>query len=971
MSGRLYLLDGMALLYRAHFAFIRSPIMTSDGVNTSALYGFANTLLDITKTQQPTHLAVALDTSAPTPRHEMFPAYKAQREEAPEDIISAIPQIKRLCAAMRIPVLIKDGWEADDIIGTLAKRAEAEGLDTWMVTPDKDFGQLVSEHIRIYKPGRSGGDTEILGVPEVLARWGVERIDQVIDVQGLMGDAVDNVPGIPGVGEKTATALVQAWGSIENAIANADKIKGKLQEKVKLHAEQALLSKKLVTIMTDAPVEVTFDELKCQPYDDDALKALMVEFEFNSLGKRLFGNDFQTGRSRKLASGEQGRPVHESQGVDEGAARPSSTDELPLATAAKPKTIHEVEHRYTLIQTEAERAALIADLLRQERFCFDLETTSLDPRTADIVGIAFSAGKASLLAQDASHPPPSPSAGRGDSLAADAVFVVMNKGGADVLKDFLPVFQSNAEKIGHNLKFDLSILNAHGIDVSGPFFDTMLAHSLLEPDQRHGMDYMSETYLAYTPVPISELINTAKAPAADLFDAPSASPTSMAEVNLEKLKEYAAEDADVTWQLADVLRPQLDPKGQSDVFYDIESPLLPVLVRMEANGVKIDVQALREFGVQLEKEADSMQKRIHGYVDMPFNLNSPKQLGEVLFDKLKLSDKPKKTATGQYQTNEQVLQSLNGLHPIIADILNYREVTKLKSTYVDALPEAVSPKTGRVHTTLHQLMTSTGRMASSNPNLQNIPVRSEHGKEIRKAFIAGEPGTVLISADYSQIELRVMAAISQDAAMCEAFAQGHDIHQATAAKVYGVPLDGVLPDMRRTAKMVNFGIIYGISAFGLSQRLGIPRTEAGQIIDSYFKQFPGIKAYLDNTVAEAKRKGYVQTLTGRRLYLRDINSANATVRGSAERIAMNMPIQGTSADMIKLAMVRIDAALRQGNYKAKMLLQVHDELLFEVPESEVETVRHLVIDGMKNALPLRNVPILVEAGVGHNWLEAH
>ena len=971
MSGRLYLLDGMALLYRAHFAFIRSPIMTSDGVNTSALYGFANTLLDITKTQQPTHLAVALDTSAPTPRHEMFPAYKAQREEAPEDIISAIPQIKRLCAAMRIPVLIKDGWEADDIIGTLAKRAETEGLDTWMVTPDKDFGQLVSEHIRIYKPGRSGGDTEILGVPEVLARWGVERIDQVIDVQGLMGDAVDNVPGIPGVGEKTATALVQAWGSIENAIANADKIKGKLQEKVKLHAEQALLSKKLVTIMTDAPVEVRFDELKCQPYDDDALKALMVEFEFNSLGKRLFGSDFQAGRSRKLASGEQGGPVRESQDVDEGTTRSASTDELPLAPAAKPKTIHEVEHRYTLIQTEAERAALIADLLKQERFCFDLETTSLDPRTADIVGIAFSAGKASLLAQDASHPPPSLSPGRGDALAADAVFVVINKDSAEVLKDFLPVFHSAAEKIGHNLKFDLSILNAHGIDVSGPFFDTMLAHSLLEPDQRHGMDYMSETYLAYTPVPISELINTAKAPAADLFDAPSASPTSMAEVNLEKLKEYAAEDADVTWQLADVLRPQLDPKGQSDVFYDIESPLLPVLVRMEAHGVKIDVQALREFGVQLEKEADSMQKRIHGYVDMPFNLNSPKQLGEVLFDKLKLSDKPKKTATGQYQTNEQVLQSLNGLHPIIADILNYREVTKLKSTYVDALPEAVSPKTGRVHTTLHQLMTSTGRMASSNPNLQNIPVRSEHGKEIRKAFIAGEPGTVLISADYSQIELRVMAAISQDAAMCEAFAQGHDIHQATAAKVYGVPLDGVLPDMRRTAKMVNFGIIYGISAFGLSQRLGIPRTEAGQIIDSYFKQFPGIKAYLDNTVAEAKRKGYVQTLTGRRLYLRDINSANATVRGSAERIAMNMPIQGTSADMIKLAMVRIDAALRQGNYKAKMLLQVHDELLFEVPESEVETVRHLVIDGMKNALPLRNVPILVEAGVGHNWLEAH
>ena len=933
MSGRLYLLDGMALLYRAHFAFIRSPIMTSDGVNTSALYGFANTLLDITKTQQPTHLAVALDTSAPTPRHEMFPAYKAQREEAPEDIISAIPQIKRLCAAMRIPVLIKDGWEADDIIGTLAKRAEKEGIDTWMVTPDKDFGQLVSDHIRIYKPGRSGADSEILGVPEVLARWGVDRIDQVIDVQGLMGDAVDNVPGIPGVGEKTATALIQAWGSIENVIANADKLKGKQQEKVKQFAEQALLSKKLVTIMTDAPVEVNFEELKCQSYDEDALKSLMVEFEFNALGRRLFGNDFQAGRSRKMSEEQRAKS-------DAGSGE-LFAEAAPVAPVNL-KSIKDVEHRYTLVTTKEQRAELIAELLKQERFCFDLETTGLDPRSTDIVGIAFSWAK---------H---------------EGVFVTFPA----PLSEFDAVFQSRAEKIGHNLKFDLAVLHEKGVSVAGPFFDTMLAHSLLEPDQRHGMDYMSEMYLAYTPVPISDLINTAKAaPMEDLFGAPSA-PSSMADVDLEKLKEYAAEDADVTWQLAEVLRPQLEPKGQSDVFYDIESPLLPVLVRMEAQGVKIDVQALREFGVQLEKEADAMQKRIHSYVDTPFNLNSPKQLGEVLFEKLNLSDKPKKTATGQYQTNEQVLQSLHGLHPIIADILNYREVTKLKSTYVDALPTAVSSKTGRVHTTLHQLMTSTGRLASSNPNLQNIPVRSEHGKEIRRAFIAGEPGTVLLSADYSQIELRVMAAISEDEAMMEAFAQGHDIHQATAAKVYGVPLDGVLPEMRRTAKMVNFGIIYGISAFGLSQRLGIPRSEAATIIESYFKQFPGIKSYLDRTVADAKQRGYVETLTGRRLYLRDINSANATVRGGAERVAMNMPIQGTAADMIKLAMVRVDAALRASGHKAKMLLQVHDELLFEVPEAEVEAVRALVVDGMRNALPLR-VPIVVDAGVGQNWLEAH
>ena len=932
MSGRLYLLDGMALLYRAHFAFIRSPIMTSDGVNTSALYGFANTLLDITKTQQPTHLAVALDTSAPTPRHEIFPAYKAQREEAPEDIISAIPQIKRLCAAMRIPVLIKDGWEADDIIGTLAKRAETEGIDTWMVTPDKDFGQLVSDHIRIYKPGRSGADSEILGVPEVLARWGVERIDQVIDVQGLMGDAVDNVPGIPGVGEKTATALIQAWGSIENVIANADKLKGKQQEKVKQFAEQALLSKKLVTIMTDAPVEVNFEELKCQPYDEDALKSLMVEFEFNALGRRLFGNDFQAGRGRKL--NEEQKAKTEDGGELFAEAAPVVHVNL--------KTINDVPHRYTLVTTKEQRSVLIAELLKQERFCFDLETTGLDPRSAEIVGIAFSWAK---------H---------------EGVFVTFPA----PLAEFDSVFHSRAEKIGHNLKFDLAVLHEKGVSVTGPFFDTMLAHALLEPDQRHGMDYMSEMYLGYTPVPITDLINTAKAaPMDDLFG-DSKAPTSMADVDLEKLKEYAAEDADVTWQLAEVLRPQLEPKGQSDVFYDIESPLLPVLVRMEAHGVKIDVQALREFGVQLEKQADLMQKQIHGYVDTPFNLNSPKQLGEVLFEKLKLSDKPKKTATGQYQTNEQVLQSLNGLHPIIADILSYREVTKLKSTYVDALPEAVSPKTGRVHTTLHQLMTSTGRLASSNPNLQNIPVRSDHGKEIRKAFIAGEPGCVLLSADYSQIELRVMAEISKDEAMLEAFDQGHDIHQATAAKVYGVPLDGVLPDMRRTAKMVNFGIIYGISAFGLSQRLGIPRGEAATIIESYFKQFPGIKSYLDRTVAEAKQKGYVETLTGRRLYLRDINSANATVRGGAERVAMNMPIQGTAADMIKLAMVRVDAALRASDLKARMLLQVHDELLFEVPVAEVESVRKLVVEGMKNALPLR-VPIVVDTGVGQNWLEAH
>jgi DNA polymerase-1 len=926
----------MALLYRAHFAFIRKPIMTSDGVNTSALYGFATTLLDITQAQQPTHLAVALDTSAPTPRHEMCPQYKAQREEAPEDIIRAIPQIKQLCAAMRIPVLIKDGWEADDIIGTLAKRAETEGFDTWMVTPDKDFGQLVSEHIRIYKPGRQGNEHEILGVPEVLARWGVERIDQVIDVQGLMGDAVDNVPGIPGVGEVTATKLIQQFGSIENAIARADEIKGKLQEKVKQNAALALLSKKLVTIMTDAPVDYTFDEMKCQPYDNDALKSLMTEFEFNALGRRLFGEDFKAGRGRLM-----NKEVRKEE--------PATDDLLPVE--APPvhvtlTTINDVAHQYELVTTKEQRSALIAKLMPLERYCFDLETTSLNPRDADIVGIAF-------------------------SIEKHAGWFVALQGDGRIVEEFKDLFANSAEKVGHNLKFDLSILHAHGIEVNGPFFDTMLAHCLLEPDQRHNMDYMSETYLGYTPVSIDALINLSKtAVSDDLFAVPSTAPTSMADVDLEKLKEYAAEDADVTWQLADILRPQLEPKGQGDVFYDIESPLVPVLMRMEAQGVKIDVQALREFGVQLEKEADSLQRRIHSHVDTPFNHNSPKQLGEVLFEKLKLVEKPKKTATGQYQTNEQVLQSLLGLHPIVQEILDYREVTKLKNTYVDALPAAVSSKTGRVHTTLHQLLAATGRLASSDPNLQNIPVRSEHGKEIRRAFIAGEPGWKLISADYSQIELRVMASISGDEAMIEAFKDGHDIHLATAAKVYGVALEHVLPEMRRNAKMVNFGIIYGISAFGLSQRLGIPRSEAATLIEGYFKQFPGIKRYLDETVETAKRTGYVQTLAGRRRYLRDINSGNATVRGAAERIAMNMPIQGTSADMIKLAMVRVDSALRHGGYQTRMLLQVHDELLFEAPENEVEIVKMLVVEAMRNALPLR-VPIIVDAGVGDNWLEAH
>ncbi|GAA5134513.1 DNA polymerase I [Prosthecobacter algae] len=963
MSKRLFLLDGMALLYRAHFAFIKNPIRTSDGLNTSALYGFTNTLLDIIKSWQPTHLAVVLDTSAPTPRHDIFPEYKAQREEMPEDLSMAIPQIHRLCAAMNIPLLTRDGYEADDIIGILAKRSEGKDFETYMVTPDKDFGQLVSDSVKIYKPGRQGSDVEILGVAEVCARWGIERPEQVVDILALMGDAVDNIPGIPGFGEKTATSLIQQYGSLENLIANADKLKGKQKEKVEQNVDKAILSKQLATIMHDAPLEVELDSLAVKAHDDEALKALFTEFEFNTLGKRLFGDEFKAGRGRQLA--KDAAPAATGSDL-------FSMEETTQQTSHNLRTLADTEHCYHLIRTPEERRNFITQLQGQPRFCFDLETTSLDPRDTQIVGIAFSwqanEGWFVLFPRDRAEAAAVMEEFRGvftnTAPALDVTEAPWDGGDTSTTAQLAP--GSGIEKIGHNLKFDLSVMLAHGLEVVGPFFDTMLAHSLIEPDQRHGMDYLAESMLGYTPVPITALIGTEKN---DLFS--QATMADVAEADPQKITDYAAEDADVTWQLAEKLRPLLPQHGAERVFYEIECPLLPVLTRMEHRGVAIDVQALREFGLELEKRANEMHRRIQEMAGGPFNLNSPKQLGEILFEKLKLTEKPKKTATGQYQTNEQVLQSLLGLHPIIADILEYREVTKLKNTYVDTLPGTVSKVTGRVHTTFHQLMAATGRMASSNPNLQNIPIRSDSGKEIRKAFVPGQEGWVLLSADYSQVELRVMAALSEDAAMIEAFQNGHDIHQATAARVYGVTLDGVLPEMRRTAKMVNFGIIYGISAFGLSQRLGIPRGEAATIIENYFKQFPGIHQYMEQIVKDAKRFGYVETITGRRRVIRDIASGNASVRGGAERMAMNTPIQGTAADMIKLAMINVDKAIEQAGLKTRMLLQVHDELLFEVPEAEVEQAKAIILAEMSNALPLGDVPVGVEAGTGNNWLQAH
>ncbi|MEM8954766.1 MAG: DNA polymerase I [Verrucomicrobiota bacterium] len=936
MAKRVFLLDGMALIYRAHFALIRSPIYTSGGVNSSALFGFTNTLIDLLQRHEPTHLAVAFDTSAPTKRHEMFPEYKAQRDEMPEDIAAAIPNVKRLLEAFRIPVLEKDGYEADDIIGTLAKRGEAEGKDweVFMVTPDKDFAQLVSDRIKMFKPGRRGGDEEILGEKEVCEQWGVERPEQVADILGLWGDASDNIPGIPGIGEKTAKKLVGEYGSVEGLLAHVDELKGKQKENVTNFGKQGELSKVLATIQLDVPVEWDWADLEVEALDDGAAKSLFVEFEFNSLGKRLFGDVFKAGRGHgtTASSVEDNSPGQEEEGGGQDLLLPDL------------KTIADTEHDYQLVVTPEERGVLLERLGKEKTVCFDLETSSLDPKEAIILGIAFSwkehTGSYVVVPDDEAE-------------------------GAAVLGEFRDFFvDERIEKVGHNLKFDIGVLSWRGVEIAGGMFDTMLAHTLVEPEQKHTMDVLSEAYLGYTPISISALIGDKKQEGGQL---------SMLDVTREavdKVAEYAAEDADVTWQLAELLRPKLKEKEQEKVFYEIECPLVPVLVGMEREGIKVDVGTLAAIGDELQVQIDGLRASIFEAAGEEFNLNSPKQLGEVLFDRLKLVDKPKKTKTGQYVTNEQVLTALAPYHDVVADILRYREATKLKNTYVDTLPEAVSEETGRVHTTFFQLMTATGRLASANPNLQNIPIRSEQGREIRKAFVARDERHLILSADYSQIELRVMAELSQDEAMLEAFREGLDIHTATAARVYGTEVDEVLPEMRRNAKMVNFGIIYGISAFGLSQRLGIARGEAAQIIDEYFKQYPGVKAYMERCVEEARLNGYVETITGRRRYLRDIESRNANIRNAAERTAINTPIQGTAADMIKIAMRKVAWGLEDGGLETRMILQVHDELVFDMLKEEEEAVVEVVMEGMRTAIPM-GVPIVVETGTGENWLQAH
>ncbi len=929
MTKKLFLIDGMAIVYRAYFGLIRNPRINSKGENVSAVFGFINTLLDIMHTYEPTHIAVAFDTHGPTFRHEEYPEYKATRDETPEGIRTAVPHIRNLLQAFNIPVLEYPGFEADDVIGTLARTAEKEGFVTYMVTPDKDYAQLVDEHTYMLKPGRSGGDSELLDVKKILEQWNIEKIEQVIDILGLAGDAADNIPGIPGIGPKTAQKLIAQFGSVENLLEHADELKGKQKEKVEDNKHTALLSKRLVTIKCDVPVKESPDELIIGKRNDDALKILFSELEFKSLIKRLFGES-PTPTSVAVAAATEGQgDLFEFA----AASKPEMMEPLPQF-----KTIKDVKHNYHLVTTSAERTGLAEKLSGCSVVCFDTETTGLDVRTAELIGISFCVEP---------H---------------EAWFVILPPDREQTLKalePFLPILQNaDIRKVGQNLKYDVSVLKWHGIEVRGELLDTMLAHYLIDPDQRHNMDHMAESLLDYSPVPITALIGEKKS-----------EQKTLREVDPDELCEYGAEDADITLQLWHKLKPMLKERGQERVFYEIETPLMPVLADMEYNGINLDVPALDAFSEELAGKIESLESDIQTKAGMPFNLNSPKQLGEVLFDVLKLVEKPKKTKTGQYKTNEEVLSELAPKHEIVRKILDYRGLTKLKSTYVDALPKEVFEKTGRIHTTFSQAITTTGRLSSVNPNLQNIPIRTEEGREIRRAFIPKE-GFTLLACDYSQIELRIMAELSQDQHLREAFIHGEDIHTATAARVFGVPKDEVTREMRSKAKMVNFGIIYGISPFGLAQRLGIPRTEAGEIIEQYRANYPGVQDYLDSTIEFAQKHEYVETITGRRRYIRDINARNQMVRGGAERNAINAPIQGTAADMIKIAMVAIHELLRSRKAKTKLLLQVHDELVFDLALDEKDELVPLIEERMKSAIPME-IPILVESGTGHNWLEAH
>ena len=910
--------------------------MNSKGMNVSAISGFTSTLIDLILREKPTHLAVVFDSAEETTRAAEFSFYKANREAMPEDIQLSIPWIKQIIEAFKIPMLELAGYEADDIIGTIAKEKAAEGHVVYMVTPDKDYGQLVQHNIFMYKPGRQGSDVEILGVPEIREKWEVESPLQVIDILGMWGDAVDNIPGIPSVGEKTAKKLIKEFGSMEQVIARASELKGKLRENIENFAEQGLVSKMLATIILDVPISVSDDDLLISEPDKERLKALFAELEFRTLGRRILGDEFSVNQHIKNVQVEKVvKATNQAQLSMFGEAEPSA---FVAPEVEKGKTIENTPHHYVAVTDEAGYISLAATLSQSKEFCFDTETSSLDYFTLELVGLSFSikSGEAWYV--------PTPS-DKNETLA--------------ILSHFKPLLESATHvKIGQNIKFDMLVLKQYDIQVALPLFDTMLAHYLTEPDRKHGMDYLAETYLGYTPVSITTLIGSK-----------GKNQGSMRDVALEEIKEYASEDADITLQLKQILEPMLEEREVKSVLEDIEEPLIPVLADMEYAGVQVDVDFLKNYSEELGADLLVLRDEIWTMAGQEFNIDSPKQLGEILFDKMGLPG-AEKTKTGQYATGEEILSKLEKEHPIAAKLLDYREMTKLKSTYVDSLPQLINSVTGRIHTTFNQTIAATGRLSSVNPNLQNIPIRTDRGRQIRKAFIARDAQHILISADYSQIELRLVAEIAKEESMMEAFRNGIDIHQATAAKVYGVALEDVSREMRSKAKMVNFGIIYSISAFGLSQRLGVPRKEAAELIDNYFKQYPGIRAYMNDTLEFARAHGYVKTMMGRRRYLKDINSRNFTVRGFAEREAINSPVQGSAADLIKLAMIQIHKEMKERQLRSKMTLQVHDELVFDAHIDEVDELKELIARNMKHAIKT-TVPIDIEIGTGLNWLEAH
>ena len=928
----LFLLDAMALIYRAHFAFSKNPRINSKGLNTGAPFGFTNSLYEIIEKRRPTHIAVAFDMSGPTFRHEQFPEYKANREETPEDIKIGTPIVKDIVRAFNIPVLELAGYEADDIIGTFAKKASKEGFEVFMMTPDKDYGQLVEEHVYLYKPAFMGNGVDIMGIPEVLAKWDIERIDQVVDMLGLQGDSVDNIPGIPGVGPKTAAKLLKQYGTVEEIVAHAHEVKGKLGEKIATFGEQGILSKELARINLEVPLDFDSESMKYNGPNVEALTKVFEDLEFRTTLKRILGGGSSPSAKPKPAVAEQ-------MGLfgNAPAAGTSSFEEEEEPSIKS--NIANTEHDYQLIDTPELRRRLVKYLLVQDEICFDTETDNIEASEANLVGLAFSYKKGEAFYV------PTPQ----DREEAQAI-----------ANEFKAVFEKeDLTIIAQNAKYDIQVMMNYGIEIKAKIFDTMLAHYLIDPDTRHNMDVLAENYLNYSPVSITELIGKKGVKQGNMKD-----------VEVNKVVEYAGEDADITLQLKHQLAPMLKDNNLLSLFNDVEIPLMHVLADIENNGVRIDTEALSKMSKELEVESTKAQAEIFEMAGEEFNVASPKQLGVILFDKMKLVDKPKKTKTGQYATGEDILSKLANEHAIAKRILEFREYQKLKSTYVDALPTMISPIDGLVHTDYRQAVAATGRLSSNNPNLQNIPIRTEKGREIRKAFIPRDEDHVLMAADYSQIELRIVAAFAEDQSMIDAFKSGRDIHATTASKVFNIPLEEVDREMRGKAKGVNFGLIYGISAFGLAQNINISRTEAQEIISAYFNEFPGVKKYMDEQVNKARELTYVETILGRRRYLRDIHSKNMTVRGHAERNAINAPIQGSAADMIKLAMINIHQWMKEEGLKSKMIMQVHDELVFDVHKSELEIMKTKIPELMMNAIQL-DVPMDVEVGIGENWLIAH